>query len=601
MVDFRKMMLLLVVLAVTAGIASAQSVNPLQCVASAGVPPLARAEGLAEEIGQVTITCTGGNPTAVDQAIPTVNIQIYLSTNITSRLISGTASEAMLLIDEPLSTQSTAVAQYLCPAPGNCPMTAASSIGVGNYTGAGAGRENVYQAVKAGENSLAWLGVPVDPPGTSGNRVLRMVNVRADAASVGVSSTLIPSNIIMYITISGTGALPLANNTLNVAYVARGMRFTATGGTYNQCEPAVAGASPNPFSLTFTEQFGTAFRHNSPEVDWDPATAGVQNITNQYRPGTIYNSESMWSSTGLLPAGNSAAGVAGVASQGTRLIARFSNVPLYVKLYVANSATNGAGDIANIVSNHDSSGAGGSVTQTGAVSGSTQISISNGAGVAVWEVIRSNPGAISALTFPVDVVYGSNPLPELGTATVTGNYAPTSNLNTMQLISVAPAPRFVNDPQSATTFTITSCQTNLLFPYVTNAPGFDTGISIANTSMDPGWVSPQEGACTLYYYGLTGDAGDPPPSQTSGIIPAGKSLIFTLSNGGGVQGAATASVLATPDFTGYMIARCNFQFAHGYAFISDLGIRNWAQGYIALVLDEALASRTGVQSEVLGN
>lgn len=589
MVDFRKMMLLLVVLAVTAGIASAQTVNPLQCVASAGVPPLARSEGLAEEIGQVTITCTGGNPTVTGQAIPTVNIQIYLSTNVTSRLISSTYSEAMLLIDEPGSVQNP-VPQWLCAAPGNCPMVAASSIGVGNYTGAGVGRENVYQAVKAGENSLAWLGVPVDPPGTSGNRVLRMVNVRADAASVGVSSTLIPSNIIMYITISGTGALPLANNTLNVAYVAKGMTFSATGGSYNQCEPGTYS-----YDLNFKENFGTAFRHNNPLIDVDPNTAGVQTIQNQFTPGTIYNTESMWSSTGLLPAGNAAAGVAGVASQGTRLIARFSNVPANITLTAPGINSAGV-DTAYRVTGHDSNGAGGTTTTS-----SGTVTLSGGAGMAVWEIMTSNPGNINTVTFTMTLSYSASPLPGLGTATVTGNYGPTSTLNTMQLISVAPAPRFVDDPQSATTFTINSCQTNLLFPYITNAAGFDTGISIANTTEDPYGTPDQEGPCTLYFYGMTGAVATNPPVQTSATVPAGKSLIFTLSNGGGVQGAATPSVNAAPDFTGYMIARCNFQYAHGYAFISDLGIRNWAQGYIALVLDEALGSRTGVQSEVLGN
>jgi hypothetical protein len=491
----------------------------------------------------------------------------------------------MLLIDEPLSVQSLAqvaplvppTAQRLCPAPGTCPMTAASSIGVGNYTGSAAGRENVYQAIKAGENSLAWLGVPVDPPGTSGNRVLRMVNVRADAASVGVSSTLIPSNIIMYITISGTGALPLSNNTLNVAYVAKGMEFSATGGTFNQCEPG-----SYEYDLNFKELFGTAFRDNQGPVN------------DQYLPGTIYNTESMWSSLNMTNAAG-VAGVAGVASQGTRLIARFSNVPANITLTVPGTNSGGV-DTAWRVSSPDANGAGGTLVTT-----STNVSLSGGAGMAVWEIVDSTAGNINTVTFTVTVAYGSNPLPGLGTATVTGNYGPTSTLNTMQLLTV-PAPRFVNDPQSATTFEITSCQTNLLFPYITNAAGFDTGISIANTSTDPGpWAYPQQGPCTLYYYGLTGAAGDPPPSQTSAIVPSGKSLIFTLSNGGAIQGSTTASVLATPDFTGYMIARCNFQYAHGYAFISDLGIRNWAQGYIALILDHALDARTPYESEVLGN
>jgi len=39
-----------------------------------------------------------------------------------------------------------------------------------------------------------------------------------------------------------------------------------------------------------------------------------------------------------------------------------------------------------------------------------------------------------------------------------------------------------------------------------------------------------------------------------------------------------------PGFQGYIIAVCNFQFAHGFAFISDLGARNLAMGYLALVL-----------------
>ena len=34
-----------------------------------------------------------------------------------------------------------------------------------------------------------------------------------------------------------------------------------------------------------------------------------------------------------------------------------------------------------------------------------------------------------------------------------------------------------------------------------------------------------------------------------------------------------------------MIAFCNFQFAHGFAFISDVGTRNLAMGYLALILD----------------
>jgi hypothetical protein len=51
-----------------------------------------------------------------------------------------------------------------------------------------------------------------------------------------------------------------------------------------------------------------------------------------------------------------------------------------------------------------------------------------------------------------------------------------------------------------------------------------------------------------------------------------------------------------------MIASCNFQYAHGFAFISDLGASRVAEGYLALVMDKQMSKfpRTGAASEVLG-
>jgi len=45
------------------------------------------------------------------------------------------------------------------------------------------------------------------------------------------------------------------------------------------------------------------------------------------------------------------------------------------------------------------------------------------------------------------------------------------------------------------------------------------------------------------------------------------------------------STIASPGYTGYVIAICNFQYAHGFAFVSDLGARNLAMGYLADVLN----------------
>lgn len=109
--------------------------------------------------------------------------------------------------------------------------------------------------------------------------------------------------------------------------------------------------------------------------------------------------------------------------------------------------------------------------------------------------------------------------------------------------------------------------TRLLFPYATNASGFDTGIAIANTSMDPLGTKTETGSCTLTFFGT----GAPLSPISTGTIAAG--ALFT----------SVVSVLA-PGFTGYIIADCDFSHAHAIAFGSDLGARNFAYGDEALVL-----------------
>ena len=564
MVEFRKAFLLLAGTVLLTGLVSAQT-TPLQCVANAGVPPIARAEGVAEEVGQVIINCTGGASTLGQNNIPSINVQIFLNTNITSRLLdsTGTRSEALLLIDEPVGLEQVEAATV----PNVAPVV---SSGTGVYKVAGtAGRPTVFGAQQASPNSLVWLNIPFDPPGTSGNRVIRLVNVRANANQLGVGASLIPNQISMFISISGTASLALNNPQLTVAFIQKGMKFSATTGLYNQCVPG-----PYTYNISFTELFGTAFRHQR--------SVGDQNV-----PGSIYNTESMFYSTAFKTVG---AVNAGLATQGTRLSARFSNVPANVSIAVPCTLTSTGGDIATLVA----TGTNGS-TAGACATGASTVTLTGGAGAAVWEVTASNPGAISTLTGAVAVSYSSNPLPGLGTATVAGNYAPIAATLTA---STEVAPRFVEDPQSATSFTINSCRTNLLFPFVSNQASFDTGIAISNTSKDPFGTVAQRGACTLNYYSATNTPG----AQTSIVINEGEQLIFNLS-----LGNATQNVTPTPGFQGYIIASCNFQYAHGYAFLSTPTQGGLAQGYLALVMDKNMystsdtATRTGATSEKLDN
>ena len=80
-------------------------------------------------------------------------------------------------------------------------------------------------------------------------------------------------------------------------------------------------------------------------------------------------------------------------------------------------------------------------------------------------------------------------------------------------------------------------------------------------------------------------------------VEAGAQLLFVLSSGGNL------GIAGTPGFQGYIIAQCRFQYAHGFAFITDgpIGQARVAEGYLALVMDAGIGTRTGSLSEVLAH
>ena len=79
-------------------------------------------------------------------------------------------------------------------------------------------------------------------------------------------------------------------------------------------------------------------------------------------------------------------------------------------------------------------------------------------------------------------------------------------------------------------------------------------------------------------------------------VAAGQQLLYVLSTGGNLGLTQNAA-----GFTGYIIAQCNFRYAHGFAFITDgpIGQAKVAEGYLALVMDDLISRRTGIASESL--
>lgn len=108
--------------------------------------------------------------------------------------------------------------------------------------------------------------------------------------------------------------------------------------------------------------------------------------------------------------------------------------------------------------------------------------------------------------------------------------------------------------------------TNLLFTYVTNQGGFDTTLTIADTTQDPFGTTLIDGTCTFNFYGTNA----PAPMETL-VISAG--TVFSV----------LASSIA-PNFSGYMIAECNIPLLHGWAIVGDFGLQNVGASYPALVI-----------------
>src|SRR4051794_17841960 len=151
MAEFRKWLLAFAVVALIASLAvpaSAQTTiqQTVTCTASSGGnPPLVRAEGLAELVGDVVLVCQGGTPTAAGQPVPLINVNIFLTTNVTSKIVSGTdLSEALLIVDEPHSPTNPATPLLPCYGGITPCQISAPGGGLGTYNGT-PGRPNIFQ------------------------------------------------------------------------------------------------------------------------------------------------------------------------------------------------------------------------------------------------------------------------------------------------------------------------------------------------------------------------------------------------------------------------------------------------------------------------
>jgi hypothetical protein len=254
------------------------------------------------------------------------------------------------------------------------------------------------------------------------------------------------------------------------------------------------------------------------------------------------------------------------------------------------------------------------VTTTGNLQ---QVSSTN---LAVYEVLFSDPNSLEQVDVPIVVAYASsltsNPpigLPVPSTiAQAAGGYAPFYSTSAARLPSATlPVPRFIPGNTPLNIFSIVKCACDILFPFVASTGGFDTGLAIANTSLDPGatfgfFGTPQQGSVQFWFYGVGANGGAAPASITSGVVAPGQVLTYVLSTGGGAIGTGSNGIPGpvAAGFEGYVIAQAGFQWCHGFAFISPLGggptSAGVSEGYLGLILDAGSAlARTPQSAEHL--
>ena len=378
----------------------AQAPPPLTCNASAPAPPIVRAEGRAELVSDIVLTCTGGNPT---MAVP-VNISIFLNTNITSNLTGPgpDETEALTLIDEPM------------PAPALNTSNGFPFVGQVKGISGVIPSGNVFTGLRtASPNQVVFLGVPVVPPGLSTRR-FRITNLRALPPIPGVA----PVPILAFVAISGPIPVAISSPVLTVGFATNGLNFSHF-------------PMGNNLNLKFGELFTSAFKKRI-ENGAGPLLAVKQN-----QPGVLHCTESGFNPD-FTPV---AAGNTGSANTGTRLAARITGIPVAVTwIIVPNNVVSGQIVAAFVPPPYIPPYSSGVPV---VAPGLNAVPVMAGSAMVVYEVVAGPPyagmnGCVMMDTFVVTLQPW--PMGSLANAIVSGFFAPLDPTPTISALS--PEPRF---------------------------------------------------------------------------------------------------------------------------------------------------------------
>jgi len=545
-------------IAAVATVSAGMAFGAATCTAGAapvvGFIPLEQTNAL---LPQFQITCSGG--AAGDK----VTIQAFISPAlpVTGKVVSASAGT-----QEAVATTNTAA---------TLPSAAVTDEGI---LGVVSGSTITF-------SNIALLGA---------STTITISNVRVNPSSLSAGSG-IPPSISMSAFVSGTGAAPAAISAVTMAYAQNGLgsvksykngTITLATGVLNS---PVSGAS----NFTVCNKTG-------PATSSTGSVAMVIQVNENYAQGFRHGGQAS-QVTGYYKA-TVPTDLNNAPTTADRLRITFNNVPAGVSLLVPKSVLAQTGSSAALTGATTADASSAALTSVGSTVASSTlayndavaaVSLTSGTGSVIYDLSTEDLTAIDQFNIPVFVNFGSNGATASATPmTATVSYA---QVGTTQI------PNFVVGSNSAalTGSLFNSCTTSLLFPFVTNQLGFDTGMAISNTSSDPFGTSgatAQAGTCSLNFYG----SGAPTPANvTTPNVPTGTVYTQVLS------GVAAG-------FQGYVIAQCTFQYAHGFAFITNgVGVNGGlSQGYLAGVIPDVNQKSRGADplsaagagsGETLGN
>ncbi|MBL8237157.1 MAG: hypothetical protein JNM66_07055 [Bryobacterales bacterium] len=547
----------------------------MACTASAPTPTNLRATGTTEVAGDLIVLCRGGAPVTAG-AFPTVNITLFFNTAVTSKVMvpavatippTPALTEAVLILDNTLGPDQRPCFTAVC-----------------NNT------DNVFQGRLDSFNSLSFTNVPLNPSGPSADRVLRFKNIRLNANNLSVGSAA-----FVFISMTGAQVASIVNQQQTLGFVRQAIGYEVRGpGDTALATPIALTActgynidlAGNNASATYSTPGGrtllikfseaSGFQNAFRKRSYTTTLAEPQSVFSQDSPGFNYNTESAYNNT-LFPATNGLNRM-GVADSGTILRAVFTGIPAGVKVFVSTreialgstlDANQQPTTKARLTSTPGAPFT--AIAADNAIEGGLKLVPPSGE--VSWEVLETDVNSTENVTFAVVLAYGNSPQPAATTISTSGGFGPQSGIGVATQID--PAPRFQGLIGPTPIVGLNACRTTLLFQFLTNQAGFDTGVSVSNTSRDTLSTATQTGRCTATFF----------PTPFNATTQAQFPVLNSPTLAGGEQWTFTVSG-SRPGFQGYMMVGCDFQFAHGYAFISDFGSKNLAQGYQALVIPD---------------